>query len=97
MTFVESLSKVLPIILLFLLGLFLNRRRIIRPETVTDLRTLVIKLTLPAALFLAFSSVNLEARHLLIFAAMFGSCVLALWVGRAIRPVVRIESPTFRC
>ena len=95
MTFVESLSKVLPIILLFLLGLFLNRRRIIRPETITDLRTLVIKLTLPAALFLAFSSVNLEARHLLIFAAMFGSCVLALLVGRAIQPLVRIESPYF--
>lgn len=95
MTFVESLSKVLPIILLFLLGLFLNKRRIIRPEAVADMKTLVIKLTLPAALFLAFSRVSLETRHLLIFVAMFGSCVLALLVGRAIRPVVRIASPYF--
>jgi predicted permease len=95
MTFMESLSKVLPIILLFLLGLFLNRRRIIRPETITDLRTLVIKLTLPAALFLAFSSVNLEPRHLIIVVVMFGACGLALLLGRIIRPIVQVPSPYF--
>lgn len=95
MTFLDSLSKVLPVILLFLLGLLLNRRRLIRPETVSDLKTLVIRLTLPAALFLAFARVNLEARHLLIFAAMFGSCVLALVLGRAMRSLVRVPSPYF--
>jgi predicted permease len=94
-TFLESLSKVLPVILLFLLGLFFQNRRIIRPETVADMKTLVIKITLPAALFLAFARVSLEARHLIILGVMFGGCGLALLTGRIIRPLVRIESPYF--
>lgn len=95
MTYLDSLSKVLPVILLFVLGLMLNRRRWLRPDTLTDLKNLVIKLTLPLALFLAFSRVRLEPYHLIIFAVMFGSCVVALLVGRALRPLVRLRSPYF--
>ncbi len=95
MTFLEALSKVLPVILLFLLGWLLHHRRSLRLETVADMKTLVIKITLPAALFLAFSRVSLEGRHLIILAVMLGGCVLALLVGRAIRPLVRVESPYF--
>ena len=76
-TFLESVSKVLPVILLFLLGMLLNRRQFMRPATMADLKNLVIKITLPAALFLAFSRVSLEPRHLIIVGVMFGACVLA--------------------
>jgi len=94
-TYLDSLSKVLPVILLFLLGLVFNRRRFLRPDTMTDLKNLVIKLTLPLALFLAFSRVSLEPRHAIIFAALFGGCVIALLVGRAIRPLFHFPSPYF--
>lgn len=95
MTYLNSLSKVLPVILLFLLGLVFNRRRFLRPATMTDLKNLVIKLTLPLALFLAFSRVSLEPRHAIIFAALFGGCVIALLVGRVIRPLFHFPSPYF--
>ena len=95
MTYLDSLSKVLPVILLFLLGLLLNRRRFLRPDTMTDLKNLVIKLTLPLALFLAFSRVSLEPRHAVIFAALFGGCVVALLAGRLLRPLFHIPSPYF--
>lgn len=95
MTYLDSLSKVLPVILLFALGWLLNRRRFLRPDTMTDLKNLVIKLTLPLALFMAFSRVSLEPRHAVIFAALFGGCVLALLLGRLLRPLVRIPSPYF--
>jgi malate permease and related proteins len=94
-TFLESVSKVLPVILLFLLGMLLNRRQFMRPETMADLKNLVIKITLPAALFLAFSRVSLEPRHLIIVGVMFGACVLALLLGRLIRPIVQVPSPYF--
>jgi malate permease and related proteins len=94
-TFLESVSKVLPVILLFLLGMLLNRRQFMRPDTMADLKNLVIKITLPAALFLAFSRVSLEPRHLIIAVVMFGACVLALLVGRIIRPIVQVPSPYF--
>ena len=58
MTFLESVSKVLPVILLFLLGMLLNRRQFMRPATMADLKNLVIKITLPAALFLACAVVR---------------------------------------
>ena len=95
MTYLDSLSKVLPVILLFLLGLVFNRRRILRPDTMTDLKNLVINFTLPLALFLAFSRVSLEPRHAIIFAALFGGCVIALLVGRLIGPLFHISSPYF--
>jgi malate permease and related proteins len=94
-TFLESVSKVLPVILLFLLGMLLNRRQFMRPDTMADLKNLVIKITLPAALFLAFSRVSLEPRHLIIVGVMFGACVLALLLGRLIRPIVQVPSPYF--
>ena len=93
MTYLDSLSKVLPVILLFGLGLVLNRRGWLRPETLADLKNLVIRLTLPLALFLAFSRVSLEPRHAIIFAVMFGGCVSALLIGRALRRLVRSPSP----
>ena len=95
MTYLDSLSKVLPVILLFLLGLLLNRRRFLRPDTMTDLKNLVIKFTLPLALFLAFARVSLEPRHAVIFAALFGGCVIALLIGRLIGPLFHIPSPYF--
>jgi hypothetical protein len=73
-TFLESVSKVLLVILLFLLGMLLNHRQFMRPDTMADLKNLVIKITLPAALFLAFSRVSVEPRHLIIVVRCHLSC-----------------------
>jgi predicted permease len=81
MVYVEALSKVLPVILLFLLGAFLNRLHFIRSEAIQDMKKLVLNVTLPAVLFLAFSRVSLEARHLLIVGIVFSACVVALLAG----------------
>lgn len=95
MAYLTALSKVLPILLLLLLGVWLNRRQFIRPETVQDFKKLVINLTLPALLFLAFSQVSLEARHLLVVGLVFASCLLALFLARLVRPLSGIPSPYF--
>ncbi|MCX6029620.1 MAG: permease [Chloroflexi bacterium] len=95
MIYLEALSKVLPILLLFLLGAFLRRTRFLRDETVGDLKKLVVNVTLPAVLFLAFAGVSLESRHLVIVAIVFAGCVLALLLGRALRPLAAMPSPYF--
>jgi predicted permease len=92
---IQALSRVLPIILLLLLGVLLNWRRFIRPETVADLKKLVVNLTLPAVLFLAFAQVDLESRHLVIVVLVFAGCTLALLAGRLIRSLVGLRSPYF--
>ena len=55
MVYLDAFSKVLPIILLFALGLFLQRRRFFKPEALDGLKKIVLNPALPAALFLAFS------------------------------------------
>jgi predicted permease len=77
--YIEALSKVLPVILLFLLGAFLNKLHFVRNEAIQDMKKLVLNVTLPAVLFLAFSRVSLETRHLLIVAIVFLACVVACW------------------
>jgi predicted permease len=91
----EALSRVLPVLLLILLGVFLNRKQFIRQGTVNDLKKLVIQVTLPSVLFLAFSRVNLERGHLLIVAIMFAACLLGLILGRLLQPAAGIQSPFF--
>jgi len=93
MVYVEALSKVLPVILLFLLGAFLNKLHFIRSEAIQDMKKLVLNVTLPAILFLAFSRVSLEARHLLIVGAVFSACVVTLPADRLIRSLAHIKSP----
>jgi hypothetical protein len=92
MVFLTALSKVLPVFLLILLGVGLRRWRFVGPETVQDLRKLVVNITLPAVLFLAFSQVTLEPQYLLIVAIMFVACLLALLLGRRLGGPLRVDS-----
>jgi hypothetical protein len=92
MVFLVALSKVLPVFLLILLGVGLRRWRFVSPQTVQDLRKLVVNITLPAVLFLAFSQVTLEPQYLLIVAIMFVACLLALLLGRWLGGPLRVDS-----
>ena len=93
MVFITALSKVLPIFLLILLGVVLRRLQVIRPDTVVDIKKLVVTVTLPAVLFLAFSQVGIEARYLVIVVIMFGACWLVLLLGQRLGPLLRLPSP----
>lgn len=58
-----------------------------------DIRKLIVNLTLPAVLFVAFSGVELELRYLAVSASVFALCLLVLLLGRLVGPVVGIRSP----
>ncbi len=95
MAYVEAVSKVLPVILLLLFGVFLNRTRFLCPETIQDFKKLVVNITLPALLFLAFSGVNIQPHLLLIVGAIFLACLFVLLAGRRLQPLLGISSPYF--
>ena len=95
MIYLEAFSKVLPVILLFILGAFLRRTRFLGESTVGDVKKLIVNFTLPSVLFLAFAGVNLEGRHLVIVAVVFVACLLALLLGRLIGPPLGLRSPYF--
>ncbi len=95
MLYLEAFSKALPVILLFLLGALLRKTRFLAESTVGELKKLIVNVTLPAVLFLAFAGVNLEARHLVIVGLVFAGCVLALLAGRFIGRPLGLPSPYF--
>lgn len=79
---IEALAQVLPILLLLLLGILLRRLRFLKAETVAELKKLVVNVTLPALLFLAFSQVTLEAQYLLVSLSVFAACALVMLLAR---------------
>lgn len=93
MVYVDALARVVPVLLLFILGALLRRGSVIRPDTVDDLRSIVLKLALPSALFLTFLRVSLEPRYLWIVVSVFGACVVVLVAGRWIGRAIRVTSP----
>jgi predicted permease len=93
MVYVDALARVVPVLLLFGIGALLRRRSVLRPETVDDMRILVLNLALPSALFLTFLRVSLEARFLVIVVTVFFAGVVMLVAGRAIGRAIGIDSP----
>ncbi len=82
MVYLEAFSRVLPVLLLIGLGALLRRIGFLSEAAIHGLKQLVVNITLPAALFLAFAGVALEGRHLVIVAVVFLLCLFALFASR---------------
>jgi malate permease and related proteins len=93
MVYVDALSRVVPILLLFGLGALLRRRQLLAAATVDDFRRIVVNLALPAALFQTFLRVSLEPKYLVIVVSVFAACTVMLVAGRWIGRAIRVESP----
>ncbi len=93
MAIIDALGRVLPILLLFLLGAVLRKRAFLAEATVADLRRFVLAVTLPAALFLTFLRVSLELRYLPIVLIVFAACVVMLLAGPGLNRLLGVRSP----
>ncbi len=92
---IQATFKVLPVVLLLVSGYLLGRRRFLGESTLQDLKKLVVNISLPAALFLAFSQVNLDVRLLLIPVFVFSACLLVLLFSHYLNQKIQINSPYF--
>ncbi len=95
MLFLGAVAKVLPVFLLILTGVLLRKLAFFGPATVADLKKMIVNVTLPAALFLAFSTVQIQPAYLLIVAAVFGACLLVLLLARPLGLRVGVDSAYF--
>jgi len=82
------LNQTLPILLLILLGAWMRRAKFLSEETLEELKKLVIGAALPAALFLSFLEIKLQASYLAIFVLIPSLCVGLYLLGAATRRVV---------
>lgn len=92
MVYAEAFFKVLPVLLLFGLGAFFRRAGFVQPSTIQDIKKIIVNVTLPAVLFLAFAAVSLEAGHLVVAALVFVACIVVLVAGRFLHGVAGTNS-----
>ena len=89
---IEAFSRVLPVLLLVALGALFRRNGFLTPGAIDGLRKLVLNVTLPAALFLAFLRTELEAQYAVIVISVFGACLVMLAAGPWLRRGASIGS-----
>lgn len=82
---IEAFARVLPILLLVGLGVLIRRGGLMSPATISDLRRLVVTITLPATLFQAFLRVQLELQYAVIVISIFLACVAVLAISPWLR------------
>jgi len=75
----ELVSRLLPILLLLVIGFVSKAVNLFSDTFIEELKGLIIKIALPAVLFDAFSTMKLQVSYLLLFALVFIYCCL-LWV-----------------
>ena len=77
----ELLRRLLPIFFLLAIGFIAKQRNIFEESFIEGLKTLIVKITLPAVLFDAFSKMALQFSHLLLFVLVFFYCSFLYLVG----------------
>ena len=87
--------SILPILLLFVLGFFLQKSRTLTETSVAGIKRIVSDLALPALLFQAFSSLEIENRYLILVATIFLVCLFMVLLGKVLAKPLRLQSPYF--
>lgn len=87
--------SILPILLLFVLGFILQKSKSFSEATITGIKRIVSDLALPALLFQAFSTVEIESRYLILVITIFFVCLLMVLLGKALAKPLGMKSPYF--
>ncbi|MCK5129459.1 MAG: hypothetical protein KAQ68_06390 [Clostridiales bacterium] len=91
----EIFIKVIPIIIVIILGYILTRADILKDNMVDAFKKIVVNVTLPVALFSAFIKIRFKSEYLLIFLSVFLACILLFLIAKLIAKVFKIKSKYF--
>lgn len=92
---IEIINRILPIILLLLIGKWFHFRKVFSSETISELKKLVVNVALPAVLFLSFLSVDLQPNYFWFIPILFGYCVLLYVFGLGLQRFLHLKGDYF--
>jgi len=95
MSWIDIFAKVFPVLLLLLLGVYFKRSRFISEQTVNDLKKIVLNVSLPCILFLAFLNTEFKSEHIWIIMMVFMVNVLMLFGGIAFQKMLAVKNRYF--
>ena len=92
---IEILMKILPLLATVVLGYFLYRNGFLKDSFLNGFKKIVVNVTLPAGLVVAFASIDFQIKYLLVFTSVFAACAIMLLIGKALAKILKIKSPYF--
>ena len=78
------LLKFFPVLALILLGVLIRRIHLLKADTIQELKTILINISLPSMFVLTFARTAFELRYILIFATIFLLDILTFFLGKGI-------------
>ncbi len=92
---IEIISRILPIIILLLVGKLLQKINLISQNTVVEIKKLVVNLALPALLFLSFLNMELQASYFWLVPVIFFFCVFLYIIGTVLHRWLKVKGEYF--
>lgn len=92
---ISHVFATLPILALFSLGFLLKRVSFFSDKTIAEIRKFVLNISLPALLFKAFLSLEVQAKHTIMILVIYLMCLAMVFIGKLVRRIAKIESPYF--
>lgn len=83
--FLQIINRIIPIILLILIGKFFQAKNFLQEKSVADIKKLVVNFTLPAVLFLSFLTVDFQMEFFWLVPVVMGFCLILFFVGVLVR------------
>lgn len=87
--------SILPILLLFVLGFILQKSKSFSEPTIAGIKRIVSDLALPALMFQAFSTLEIESSYLILVVTIFFVCLLMVLLGKVLAKPLGMKSPYF--
>ncbi len=71
---VALLEKILPVLIIILIGWILRKTKIISAASMNELKNIIVHVALPCILFLSFSRMELESKYVIVVVLVFAMC-----------------------
>ena len=88
-------NRITPIILLLLIGKWLNKKAFLTPETINGLKKMVVNLALPAILFMSFLTMEIEIAYFWFIPLLLLIGIILYLIGSAIHTRFSIAGEYF--
>lgn len=95
MSVTNVIINILPLVITIIIGYLLMRTGFLKDSYIDAFKKIVVNVTLPAGLFVAFASIDFDPKFILVFASVFTACLIMLLIGKFLAKVLKIKSPYF--
>lgn len=88
-------NRIVPIIILLIVGKWIQKKAFLSEETVSELKKLVVNFALPAVLFISFLYVDLQLVYIWFVPIILGICLVLYLLGIIIQKSMNIRGEYF--